>query len=549
MMWGEGFARARFRARPNNHRAMKSTATPFPPVSQVSSGFLMHSQPSGNLMAFTGIALLAAGLAGGWILRGTVSAPESAATPSRPVAVTARSTPVSAPIGHLAYAWSTTSSGKPAADTLPQPFHSLEEISNVLGECDIFSPELCIAEMMTALPRLLMTDLPATHRILDELNNAAAPRDSARVMIAGVLLGRWMIQEPETALRYLQANPELTGSGHNSDDFLKGMSAFGTVMVARRDPAAAHKLLAELLPEDQRKDPQQLLDMFDSLSDPARALTSMPPDKLDQAGELAGVWARRDPAAAARWVDSLVEVNDSIVSRVAGAWADKDQTAAVAWAASLSSDSARAAAFSAIATTLTDDKEFPQAVEALKAMPPAAADSAILRYVANASGKDRAVELQIVGEILGRHSADQAIQEAGSCAARNLAQCLAESNGMTAAVTWMMTLPDGAARNAAAGTLSSEWTSKDAAAASEWVASLPQCDLRSHAIVGLLNTISEADPERALAWAQVLPPGKGRTERIAQVVRGWLPRNPYAAMQAVDSLPEELRAEIWKDAE
>lgn len=548
MMWGEGLSRAKFRVHPNHPHAMKSTTPPCLLISATRFGFFKHSEPRGNFLASAYLALLAAGLAGGWILRGTVSAPVTAATPTPPVAVTARPAPVIAPIGNLAQAWGISSSGKPA-HTLPRPFHSLEEIANALGECDIFSSELGIVEILTTLPRLLTTDLPATRRILDELNHAATPQGDARGIIAGMLLGRWMIQEPETALRYLQANPELAGSGRNANDFFKGMSGYGTIMVALRDPAAAHKLLAELLPEDQRKDPQQLLDMCEALSDPARALASMPPDKLDQAGDLAGVWARRDPTAAARWVDSLVEVNDSIVKKVAVTWAARDQAAAIAWVAGLTSDSARAAAFDAIATSLTAGKEFQQAVEALKAMPAAAADIAILRCAAYRSGKDRAAELQIVGEILDRHSGDQAMQEAGSFAACNLTQWLAENKGMATAVTWMMTLPDGDARNAAAGRLSSQWTSKDAAAASEWVTSLPQGDLRSSAISGLVDTISEADPERALAWAQALPPGKGRTAQIAQVMHGWLPKDPYAAMQAVESLPEELRAEIWKDAE
>ena len=308
-------------------------------------------------------------------------------------------------------------------------------------------------------------------------------------------------------------------------------------------------MLPELLPEDQRKDPEQFLAMCEILSDPAKALTSTPLDELEHADEIVGVWARRDPAAAARWVASRVEVHDSIVSKVAAAWAGNDQTATIAWAAGLQSDSAREAAFSAIADTLADGKEFAQAAEALKAMPPAAADCAILRCAANAYGKDRAAELQTVGEILARHSGNKSMQEAGSCATRNLAQWLAESKDGSAAVAWMMTLPDGDARNAAAEALSWEWTRKDAGAASRWVASLPQGALRSRAIVGLLDTISGTDPERELGWAKALPPGKVRTERIANVMRGWLPEDPYAAMRAVESLPEELRAEIWKNAE
>jgi hypothetical protein len=98
-----------------------------------------------------------------------------------------------------------------------------------------------------------------------------------------------MIQEPETALRYLHAHPELAGPSGSANDFLKVMSSFGIVMVARRDPAAAHLLLPELLPEDQRKDPEQFLAMCEILSDPAKALTSTPLDELEHADEIVGV--------------------------------------------------------------------------------------------------------------------------------------------------------------------------------------------------------------------------------------------------------------------
>lgn len=548
IMWGEGFVRARFRALSNNHNAMKSTTTPVFPISEASSGFLMHAHCRGNFMAFMCIALLTAGVAGGWLLRGIVSASATDGSPSQPAVATARHAPVPVHTGHLAQVWGSDSNGKPA-DSPPQPFDSLEEIADALGEFDIFSGDMCLVELMTALPRLIATDLPATRRILDELNTAAEPKGDEREMIAGMLLGRWMIQQPETALRYMQAHPELGGLGRDAEEFFKGMSAFGTVLVARHDPAAAHKLLAELLPEDQRKDPQKMLDMWEARSDPARVLTAMPPERVDHAADLAGVWARRDPETAALWVDSLVEGNESIVSKVAKVWVGKDQAAAIAWAAGIQSDSAREAAFSAIEATLTSGMDFAQAAEALKVMPAAAADSAILRCAANSYGKERAAELQAVGEILARYSGDQAMQEAGSCAACNLVQWVAESNGEPAAIAWMMSLPDGGARNAAVESLSAQWTDKDATAASEWVASLPPGDLRSHAIVGMLNRISGTDHERALTWAQALPPGKIRTEQIANVMRGWLPKDPYAAMRAVESLPEELRAEIWKDAE
>ena len=101
----------------------------------------------------------------------------------------------------------------------------------------------------------------------------------------------------------------------------------------------------------------------------------------------------------------------------------------------------------------------------------------------------------------------------------------------------------------AAEELAGEWAQKDEVAASQWITTLPAGDFRSRATVGLLEKITGHDPERALEWAKALPPGEVQTEQIGKVMRQWLPDDPYAAMRAVQSLPEEMRAEIWKEAE
>jgi hypothetical protein len=337
-----------------------------------------------------------------------------------------------------------------------------------------------------------------------------------------------------------------------SDDggeMLGSLGGFGIVLLAKHDVPTARTMLS-LLPEDAREETEKMLTLCEALTDPEKVLTARPLDEIDNAEDIAAAWARRDPSAAARWIESLPEpVHDKIVGKVAGGWALKDRDAAIAWACRLAVADVREAACEGIAGVITEALTLAQADASLTELPAAIADRARMRLAASESGDDRALALTTVAEVLSRHTDDEDFQKEGSAAVSDLVRWLAGAQDEFAAAAWLATLPDAAARQFGTETLAAAWASKDSTSASEWVDSLPPGDVRARAVVGLLEKIGSDDPERALAWARSLPAGDTQTEQVAKVLRQWLPTNPYAAIRAVESLPEELRDGIWRPTE
>lgn len=433
--------------------------------------------------------------------------------------------------GTLAGAWS-EGGGAGDAGALPPPFTSLEELLTQVGGWNLFD-EVSTAQLMGALPRLLMTDVAATRRLLAELDAAAAPQGEARTMVAAALLARWMMQDAESAIAFAAGHQKLLGA---DDDSLEEMASFGIAMMAGRDPAKARAMLA-LLPEDQREQAEETLAVCEALRDPAAFLTGKPLKDLRNPDDVAKSWARRDPAAAAGWVKSLEgEDFEKMVPVVAEGWAFKDKDGALAWALALPDSTARAAALTRIAEALTEDVSPEDAEKLVAGMPPEVADRALMQ---NYNGTADPAKVK---ELLERHAGDEEFHSMSSSAVQNAASSLMDDTGGQKAAAWLTGLPEGEARTSAAQAVAREWVQKDQVAASEWVASLGAGEMRDRAVVGLLDHIAERDAERAFAWAVSLPEGNLRREQARRVLNHWVPDDPVAAMEAMNVLPEEVRA-------
>lgn len=107
------------------------------------------------------------------------------------------------------------------------------------------------------------------------------------------------------------------------------------------------------------------------------------------AGELAGLWVRNDPAAAAAWLSGLPEVRarEEALQQVAGVWAQSDPQAALHWALQLdSSEAGRAGALQAAALQWIRFK--PGALERYLQLLPEGQRGEIQGLVAKAAGKE-----------------------------------------------------------------------------------------------------------------------------------------------------------------
>ena len=490
------------------------------------------------------VSALLVGLASGWSLKqpGATHPVPIACTPRAKASANLQGTPHDRDL--LRSAWTTGSGGEQADGSMPAPFQSLDELVELIAGFDLFD-EVSSVQLMTGLPRLLTTDLPTTRRLLDEL--AAAPNvpEEARKMIAMSLLARWVMQEPEAAILYAQCHANLFDAD-TSEEF----GGLGLALLARRDPGKARALLS-ILPEDKRSEAEELLTMCEALDDPETYLTTKPLEEIDNARELAAAWARRDPRAASRWAMSLTQADeetdaDDIIAAVAGGWALKERNAALAWAGALPLDTAKAEAFKAIARVMTEGMTLEQAGPVLAGLPPDVADHVVLSLVGDETPPGSS---DLFADALFRHAAEEDFQQEASRSADRVARSLAREKDGAAAAVWVARLPDGSAKASAVEALANEWAGKDVVAASEWVAGLPQGDLRSRAAVGLIERIAGDDPERALVWAASIGTEEVRNEQTGKVLRAWLPVDPYAAMSAVEALPGEVRAAIWKREE
>lgn len=488
------------------------------------------------------ITALLTGLGGGWHLKrpggaAPVTLDGTALPPTHQAPASRGGDP-------LRRAWATASDGETMNASMPAPFTSLDELAEIIAGFDLFD-EASGVELMTGLPRLFTTDLPAVRRLLDELGHAPSIPKNAREMIAMTLMTRWLMQEPESAVRYALCHASLFDADSGGE-----FASFGLAMLSKRDPAMARAMLS-ILPEDERTEAEELLTMCEALDDPETYLTTKSLEGVDNADELAGAWARRDPQAAAQWVLSLPgtveeDETDNIIAAVAAGWAHKDRNGALAWVASLPSGNAKSEAYRHIAEIITEGMTCAQGAAALTSMPPEIADRVLLSLAGNEQPEEFA---DSIAAILTRHVGEDDFQQDASSGVSHIARSLAMNGDGAGAAAWVARLPDGAARTSAAAAVANEWAGKDAVAASEWISNLPPGEMRSRAAVGLIEKIAGDDPERALVWATSIPAEELRNEQVGKVLRDWLPKDPYAAMTAVEALPEGIRSAIWTSEE
>jgi hypothetical protein len=485
------------------------------------------------------IAAALLGLASGWFLRGeSVTPPEKKSSLAAAAVAAPAKSPAPASPKDLAAVWKGDSGSGG-----PEPFSSLEELIALVEGVDM-DDEAGMMEMMTGIPRLLSTDLATTRRLLTELEGADRPHGEARGLLAVSLLARWMMQEPEASIEFGKNHPGVFGSSPDSE-MMQGFTLMGVVMMAKKNPASARSLI-EMLPKDNQTEALEMVQMIEASRDPESALKALPADGSGDPEPIVSLWARRDPQAALRWIASQAEEDrENLTKALATGWAKKDWKGAAQWASS-ASESNRAEIYSTIAASAAQNITRENADSMLAGLPPSFTDRVLLALeYRDSSGEDSDASATRIMEILKRNAADKEFQAETTGAVLNAARKLEAAGGGKAAADWALTLPPGPAQDAAAGAIAGEWAAKDAEAASAWLATLAAGPMREKAAAQLIEKISSSDPERAFEWAKSLTGGEARTQQIGNVLRAWLPQNPFAAMKAIQSLPEEMRAEIW----
>ena len=157
----------------------------------------------------------------------------------------------------------------------------------------------------------------------------------------------------------LEKLKEWEGTDHYNDALQNVASAYTS-----QDPDSALKWAMEL-PDDQKSnilrsvigniandDPLQAASHLDKFSSPENQ------SSYDSAvGSIASSWARRDPVAAAEWLQSMPESNGrtSWLQQVANRWAQADPVSASEWIATLPQGETRDSAATALINHIQND--------------------------------------------------------------------------------------------------------------------------------------------------------------------------------------------------
>lgn len=247
--------------------------------------------------------------------------------------------------------------------------------------------------------------------------------------------------------------------------------------------------------------------------------------------EVGKAWAQTDPEGALRFATTLdPALRDSLAGPAIGQWAEKNISAAAAF------------------VTAQPDLLFSTAlVHGLVATWSKTDPKAALAWSQeNLRGVARTVSISNLFSSVGEKSlttASQLVADMEPGAAQNRA-CASifrtwfnkGASERTAALEWLASLPDAAARHSALELVQSKWVSEDPDGVREFLAG-PYGDLAPNSMTDhVARSQASKNPEAAMQWASTLPGARATNARMA-VLENWLSIRPEGAAAYVRELP------------
>lgn len=367
-------------------------------------------------------------------------------------------------------------------------------------------------------------------------------------------------RDPELALEFAQEHPEIA-PWHMLPVLAeglveKGASGWETILALPEGSLRAEMLIrgGEAL---ARKNPEEAWKIFKGLSPGDQRLFLQL-----SAMELARVAPKETSNLLLRLNSGDTSTRDALTQ-----WAQLDAPAALEWShANLKGFSQIDAIENIFSAWL--EKDAPQAVRALDALPPGAranllpeaaekwsanAPSEALKWANSLSDleRTRAVQAVISGwsrrdpmaaaEALDKLPPD-GLDRAYDAVARNLAEAKP-----TEAAGWAESLRSPTHRERAIENVIGQWSRNDAASASEYVSDLRPGSYRDAAIAGFVNSVANLDPVVAAEWADAMDDPLRREISIRRTLPYLKARNPAAARSFVDALSDRaLREKMRK---
>lgn len=365
-----------------------------------------------------------------------------------------------------------------------------------------------IRQALEAMERGGLMDAGTANRLLE-----LAPAGRERRSILEHLANLWGRRDGEAAAEWANS---LEGVDRRRalESALHGWS--------EEDPAAAAQYVVQLPLSEQNlhlvhamarrwaeRDQKAAMEWGSAQTDPAKRERAI--------GGVVSSWSDSDPAAAANFASSIENnfERNRVLEVAARRWASQDTTAAMEWAQGLAgADRQRAT-------------------------------ESILREVAE---YDPGRAATIYEEL----TASLPLKSQTTHEYRRMAEEIASiwsSTSPQEAANWAMGLPEsGEVRRAAIGNVAEHWLQLDSVAAGEWILQLPAGNVRDAAAERVVGSTVQSDPATAFDWANSLSDEGHSTGLMREVLHRWNSTDPVSAQAALDtaSVSSEQRRELNK---
>ena len=277
------------------------------------------------------------------------------------------------------------------------------------------------------------------------------------------------------------------------------------------------------------------------------------------AGAVAREWSKKDPAAAAEWVQQIPpfwrdfvislgsewaaespqeiaplvmkwpdnQRRQAILRGVCESWAQKDPAAALAWIDALPPGASRTEARKGLVVGWSIKDE--------------AGCRAWVEKLANEEEKQQGKHYILHG--MARSKPQAALKNLISRTGEpdpNEFYCFAKEWALTEpapAGEWAKSLPEGDAKEAALQALLRQWIYLDAVKVGDWAAQLPEKASREAALEAVMEKWVEQNPTEAASWTQGMKDSSKKSEALVAMVKAWGQIDPAEAQKWVASLP------------
>ena len=349
------------------------------------------------------------------------------------------------------------------------------------------------------------TDAEATRRLLESLPPGergeiaralmSRPAGNERNAALGALLQKMAEDDPAQAVALLATVPEV--------GFRQSVAARIAAAWIEHDPAGGAAWLAGdgqpfLAQATLRRLRAEAVTRW-SAFDPAAAtrfVATQPPTSDAEAQELRTVsreWARKDPAAALAWAQSLPSGDlrkPPATYGILEGWTDRAPTQAAGYVGQLTYGTSRSYAGEAAAVA------------------------------ARWTERDPAAAAQWAAELPDRTARHDALRQVAASWA---------TVDVPSAGRWAATLPPSPERVDIWGGIADNWTGSDPAGAETWLSTLPAGGDRDAAVAAYAAKIVPTDPEKALTWAKTLSNGAFAARQIDNLLAVWSRKDGLAA--------------------